>query len=78
MDRWLALGPLLAGCRVGALLTAAVCLTQLKELKTTCKQIVPVHKADRKFFGIRRIEDLNGGPRGLSHYRHFFIPILAR
>lgn len=34
MDYWLALGLLLAGCGVGALLTAAVYLAQLKKVKT--------------------------------------------
>jgi len=34
MDYWLALGLLLAGCGVGALLTAAVYLSQLKKVKT--------------------------------------------
>ncbi|HXR14796.1 MAG TPA: hypothetical protein VN777_01195 [Terriglobales bacterium] len=33
MDYWLVLGLLLAGCGVGALLTAAVYLTQLKKVK---------------------------------------------
>jgi hypothetical protein len=34
MDYWLFLGLLLGGCGVGALLTAAVYLTQLKKVKT--------------------------------------------
>jgi hypothetical protein len=34
MDYWLALGILLAGCGVGALLTAAVHLTQFRKIKT--------------------------------------------
>jgi hypothetical protein len=34
MDYWLFLGLLLAGCGVGALLTAAVYLTQLRKVKT--------------------------------------------
>jgi hypothetical protein len=34
MDYWLFLGLLLAGCGVGALLTAVVYLTQLRKVKT--------------------------------------------
>jgi hypothetical protein len=34
MHLWLVLGILLAGCGVGALLTAAVYLTQLRKVKT--------------------------------------------
>jgi hypothetical protein len=34
MNYWLFLGLLLAGCGVGALLTAAVYLTQLKKVKS--------------------------------------------
>src|ERR1700722_20411999 len=34
VDHWLVLGVLLAGCGVGALLTAAVYLTQLRKVKT--------------------------------------------
>jgi len=34
MDYWLILGLLLAGCGVGALLTAAIFLSQLKKVKT--------------------------------------------
>jgi hypothetical protein len=37
MDYWLVLGLLLAGCGVGALLTAAVYLTQLKKVKNDLK-----------------------------------------
>jgi hypothetical protein len=34
MDYWFALGIFLAGCGIGALLTAAVYLSQLKKIKT--------------------------------------------
>ena len=41
MDFWLVLGVLLAGCGVGALLTAVVYLTQLRKVKTE------LHRATR-------------------------------
>jgi hypothetical protein len=47
MDFWLVLGVLLAGCGVGALLTAVVYLTQLRKVKTE------LHRATR-------VDSLNG------------------
>jgi hypothetical protein len=41
MDYWLVLGLLLAGCGVGALLTAVVYLTQLKKLKKDLQPASP-------------------------------------
>jgi len=38
MDYWFALGIFLAGCGIGALLTAAVYLTQLKKIKTDLRR----------------------------------------
>jgi hypothetical protein len=41
MNYWLGLGVLLAGCGVGALLTAAVYLGQLKKVKTELQAASP-------------------------------------
>jgi len=41
MDYWLVLGLLLAGCGVGALLTAAVFLSQLKKVKSDLQTSPP-------------------------------------
>ena len=42
MDHWLVLGVLLAGCGVGARLTAAVYLTQLRKVKTELQKATSV------------------------------------
>jgi len=39
MNYWLFLGLLLAGCGIGALLTAVVYLTQLKKVKTDLQTV---------------------------------------